>query len=353
MYSGQFWPIFKVFMRVLLIRLSSFGDILQTLPAVEALASHGATVGYLTKPAFSPLVRNNPNISRVLEMDGKGSVWNLWTTALKIHSLNYTHIYDAHNNLRSLILKFFLFTLSVISPKTKYTFLTRSKNRWKRFLFFKLRRPVFKLPFRGAESFITPLAAWNVHAPPKNKKQLFLKPAGTPPQRESHPWPSTPFVTLAPSAAWPNKRWPIEYWKTLVQSIPKVQFVVLGGPEDSFCEDIRAASPENTINLAGQLSLLESCAAVEESMALVSNDTGLLHAADQMNVRNIALIGPTAFGYPYNDGSVILETQLPCKPCSKDGRDPCVNAVYQKCMKEISPNSVTSALQRILGERFG
>lgn len=337
-------------MRVLIIRLSSFGDILQTLPAVDALASSGATVGYLTKPAFSPLLRNNPHVNRVIELDGKGALPQLLSTAWKIHHLNYTHIYDAHNNLRSLILKTLLFLLSLFFRNTKYTFLTRSKNRWKRFLFFKLRRPVFKMPFRGAESFLTPIEQWGIYAKNKNTQHLFLKSPTAEPQLTKTPWPTTAFVALAPSAAWENKRWPVEYWKTLVASLPQYQFVILGGPEDSFCEDIHEASPKNTVNLAGKLTLLESCAAIESAQALVSADTGLLHASDQLNKKNIALIGPTAFGYPYNASSVILETQLYCKPCSKDGRDPCVNPVFQKCMKEISPKTVATHLIQLLGD---
>lgn len=337
-------------MRVLIIRLSSFGDILQTLPAVDALASNGATVGYLTKSAFSPLLRNNPNVNRVIELDGKGTLPQLMTTAWKIHKLNYTHIYDAHNNLRSIIFKTFLFLLSLFFGKTKYIFLTRSKNRWKRFLFFKLRRPVFKMPFRGAESFLTPIERWGISPKNKNTKQLFLKSPSAEAQLTKTLWPSTAFVALAPSAAWENKRWPIEYWKILVTSLPQYQFVILGGPEDSFCEEIHQASPKNTVNLAGKLSLLESCAAVECSQALVSADTGLLHAADQLHKKNIALIGPTAFGYPYNESSIIIETTLYCKPCSKDGRNPCVNPVFQKCMKDISPKTVAATLVQVLGD---
>ena len=66
------------------------------------------------------------------------------------------------------------------------------------------------------------------------------------------------------------------------------------------------------------------------------------------NRLNIGLIGPTAFGYTSQNLSVVLETQLPCKPCSKDGRDPCKNVVFQKCMIEITPEKVAHAAKLLL-----
>lgn len=330
-------------MRVLIIRLSSFGDILQTLPAIDALAANGYSVSYLTKKNFSSLVKHHPKVETVIELHGKGSLLDLWRTARVIHSKKFSHIYDAHNNLRSYILKFFLFVLGLKCGRF-YHFLTRSKNRWKRFLFFKLRRPVFKMPFRGANSFLEPLKKWDISYSKASEKHLYL-----PPTQEIPQLPPLPFVTIAPSAAWATKRWPEKHWIELVRSVPHIHFVILGGPEDLFCNDIHKASPTNSTNLAGSLSLLQSCAAVEASSLLISGDTGLLHAADQLRKKCIALIGPTAFGYPFNDSSVILETELICKPCSKDGRDPCINSIYQKCMVDLSPKMVAATAQKILG----
>lgn len=326
-------------MRVLIIRLSSFGDILQTLPAVDALAATGAEVSYLTKSSFAPLLRHHPRLHEVLELAGKGRIADLWATAKILRSKNFTHVYDAHNNLRSLILIFFLRLLA----GTTFRRITRSKNRWRRFLFFKLRRPVFKMPFRGADSFIEPLKPWGVAFPDRHSQHLFLPESAV-------TLPHQPFIALAPSAAWETKRWPVHYWIQLIAAHPELHFVILGGPEDSFCEDICAASPENTVNLAGKLQLLESCAVVAASAVLISGDTGLLHAADQLNKTSIALIGPTAFGYPFNQSSTVLETQLWCKPCSKDGRSPCINSEYQRCMKEITPQMVSSTLRAQLAQ---
>lgn len=327
-------------MKVLIIRLSSFGDILQTLPAITALHNSGASVSYLTKKNFSSLVRTHPNIHSVLELHGKGSFLDLWSTAREIHQLQFTHIYDAHNNLRSLVLKSLLIIFAIRSLKT-YNFLTRSKQRWQRFLFFKLHKPVFKMPFKGAISFLAPLKRWSISYNPNDQTHLFLP-------LSKNRIPQKPFITLAPSAAWKTKRWPETYWIELIKSCPDQHFVLLGGPEDHFCQRIKDSSPNNTINMAGQLNLIESCHFIKESELLISGDTGLLHAADQLNHPCIALIGPTAFGYPFNKNSTVLEVQLGCKPCSKDGRNPCINKVYQKCLIDVHPKTVRQKIYEIL-----
>ena len=87
-------------------------------------------------------------------------------------------------------------------------------------------------------------------------------------------------VTLVPSANWEMKRWPVAYWKALVALLPEYRFVILAGPKDTFCEEIRSAAPERVINLAGKTSLMESSYIVLRSNLVISADTGFMHAAD-------------------------------------------------------------------------
>ena len=61
------------------------------------------------------------------------------------------------------------------------------------------------------------------------------------------------------------------------------------GTADTFCEELVEVAPERVINLAGKLSLIESCYAVSKANALVSADTGLIHVADILGVKGSLL----------------------------------------------------------------
>ena len=78
-------------------------------------------------------------------------------------------------------------------------------------------------------------------------------------------------------------------------------------------------SPERVENLAGKTTLLESCYLIHRSHIVVSADTGFMHAADLFRIPTLALIGPTAFGFPTGPTAEIFETALSCRPCTKDG----------------------------------
>jgi heptosyltransferase-2 len=130
-------------------------------------------------------------------------------------------------------------------------------------------------------------------------------------------------IALVPSAAWEMKRWPLPLWKKLIELMPEHHFVVLGGKEDHFCEELKLVAPLRVENLAGKLTLVESCALIEGSGLVISADTGLLHVADVLGVKALSLMGPTAFGFTTGKQIVTLEVDLPCRPCTKDGRGNC------------------------------
>lgn len=328
--------------KILIIRLSSFGDIVQALPAAQALKNHfeDSEIHWLVRDDYRELIASHKHVDHLWSFPREKGLSGLFTLFSELKKQNYDYIYDAHNNLRSNIL-INLFRLTHLW-KNKPRIIQRPKSRFKRFLFFKLRRPVFPQPFIGSLSFIEPLNKIGIptQMPPAPNLYIQGRLDFTLPER---------FIALVPSAAWPNKRWPLDHWKDLILNYHEHPYVVLGGPQDHFCQELADLAPERVINLAGKTSLMESCLVIQESMLTISADTGLLHVADQSGVLNLGLIGPTAFGYTAQPQSKILEVELYCKPCSKDGRDPCINKVYQKCMKEITPKMVEDTARRMLG----
>ena len=336
--------------KVLIIRFSSFGDIIQCSSVVELIrqrlgeSSRLNEIHWATRSDFQFLVSLNLGVDKVWSLDKKLGIVGLVKFAFLLRSENFSHIYDAHNNLRSNLLKIFLMT-----RLKRPNILTRSKDRWKRFLLFNLRINKFPKPFRGIESFISPLSNWNIKEIDKSRFVDWTFKSEIEEKIKSIIGDEK-VISLVPSAAWEMKRWPLDHWKNLIKLLPDSQFVVLGGSTDLFCQELADLDPKRVRNLAGKLSLVESCHLIQRSTLVVSADTGLLHAADVLGVKGISLMGPTAFGFTMSNKILNLEVELPCRPCSKDGSGKCSQEVWQRCMVEISPAMVANEVLSLIRE---
>lgn len=339
-------------MKILIIRFSSFGDVLQCLSVAGALKRRfpQAEIHWVTRQEFVPLVETHPAIQKVWAIKRGLSFFGLWRLAGTLRRQNFTHVYDAHNNLRSHVIGWRLkgfFDWRRWTGQVK--FLRRSIYRWRRFLLFRFRINLFSQPFSGQRALLEPLEKWNIPSAAPPTPQLFFHRGEVEHVQDKLPSiKQKKFVALAPSAAFELKRWPVEYWKALIQQMPNTRFALLGGPEDSFVEEIAQVAPDRVINLAGRLSLNESAAVVAMSQALVANDTGLMHVAEQIGKPCIALMGPAPFGFPSRPLTKIMEVPLECRPCSKHGQGPCVNPLFHRCMRDILPTQVVAELRGIL-----
>lgn len=332
--------------RFLIIRFSSFGDVTQSLSIPSAIrqAYPEAEIEWITRKDMAPLLRHHPALHRVWEYDRKTGLSGLWALLKTMSAHPYTHIYDAHNNLRSHLVYWRLGLLR------STRFIRRSQKRWKRFLLFKLHKNTYEMPFSGQRDLLEPLTPWGIAKSLPPPPQIFLDPADEQKaQALLGDWRERPYVALAPSAAYFLKRWPVPHFKQLIEKMPEVSFVLLGGPEDRFIEEIEKVAPTRTLNLAGKASLTVSAALVQKARVLVSNDTGLLHVGEQLGKPTVALMGPAPFGFPSRPSTKIMELDLPCRPCSKHGQGPCVNKVYHQCLVDITPAQVAAEVRAKLG----
>ena len=338
---------------LLVIRFSSIGDILQCMPAIGAFRASfpGAEIHWLTRSDMAPLLTIDPRIDRIWEFDRKDGLSGLLKTAFALRREGFTHIYDAHSNIRSAIVKLALCRPGAGILMGNRRVVTRHKDRLKRLLLFTFRINLFPKPFRGAMSYLEPLKRFKGFAAltkPDAAGVEFRFPSDIV-QRVDElimPLKDRHWICLVPSAAWELKRWPLEYWQRLVTIMPDTRFIVIGGPRDTLGEKIAGCAPERVVNLAG-MSLLESLYIVCSAPYVISGDTGFLHAADLFKKPGQALIGPTAFGFPTNQTMTVTEVTLPCRPCSKDGSGKCRNREWKKCMRDITPEMVQ---ERVEGE---
>jgi ADP-heptose:LPS heptosyltransferase len=326
--------------KILIIRLSSIGDIIHCSGVPRNLKKRfpEAEIHWLVRSDNSELLKFNPQINKIISFNQRDGFLGWIKLSLELRKYPYTHVYDAHNNLRSRIL-----SLLLKAPH----FVRRSKRRLKRFLLFWFKIDTFEKPYISTESYVTPIANWGVLSD-KAGPELFLAPEILKAAKMFFPGIG-PWLAIAPATAWKKKNWPEFRWKELISQIlsqTKFQIIILGGPKDKFCENL-ILDRKRVLSLQGKLSLLESAAMASLCETLIVGDTGLLHMTEALGKNVIGLFGPTPFGHPTRMGSQVLETKLWCKPCSKDGSGPCINPTFQKCMKEITPQAVFESLNKV------
>ena len=173
-----------------------------------------------------------------------------------------------------------------------------------------------------------------------------------------HHAPSS-YIAVAPGARHYTKRWPAGYYATVINRIFKDtgrKTLLVGGPSE--IETVRAildkVDNNAALNLAGEISLLETAAIIKKSSLLISNDSGLMHVGSAMGVPLIAIFGSTVeeFGF-FPEGPKVFVAQnkgLYCRPCSHIGRSNCPKRHF-KCLEEISPEEIIKTAKKFLEEK--
>lgn len=277
-------------------------------------------------------------IDKIWSFDSLKGFFELIKLGSLLRKQKFDLVYDAHSNIRSRILR-----LILLFSFKKYV--KRSKQRYKRFLLFNFRKNLFTKPYKASQSFLAPLYRLKLF---KNLsyESININFDDHISKKVEQCIRFNNYVVIAPSAAWKKKRWPIDKWEEVILKSPNLNFVILGGKEDIFCQKFEEKSPKNVQNLCGEINLIESFYVIKKSKCIVSGDTGMIHMADLLNHPGVLLIGPTAFGETSSPNIKILKSDLSCMPCSKDGSGGCSQDIYQKCMKEISSKQVLALIEQ-------
>ncbi len=181
--------------------------------------------------------------------------------------------------------------------------------------------------------------------------------------RKFHLEPQAYFV-FAPGAEYgPAKRWPISHFASLARSL-RLPIVLLGSGKDSgICEEIlhqtRAETAQSiasglVLNLAGKTSLIEAFSIIAGAKAVVSNDSGLMHVAAALGVRQVALFGSSSPLHtpPRNTLAEVIwlksdpnyQPALNCAPCFER----LCPLGHTRCLVDIQPELVRTRLNALL-----
>lgn len=336
-------------LKILILKPSSLGDVVQALPVLRAIKRHWARsqVYWWIDRNLAPLLADDPDLAGVIPFERRlgatPSNWMaLWEAVRWMRQQRFDLVIDLQCLMRSGI----------------FAWLAKGK------LTIGLDEP--REGARGFYDLIAPRPSFHTHAVAWYLGVLPL--AGVPmtgdfqwlPQRPGvaaglrRKWPVEPgpWLVLQPGARWPNKRWPIEYFAELVRQAAARRndwrFAILGSAEDRpLGEAIAGVVPPRCLDLTGRLSLPEMVEWIRLGAAMVSNDTGPMHVAAALGKPLVALFGPTEPRRtgPYGQPGHVLQATLPCVPCLKPR---CTYAKPIECLRLLSPAAALAALEKRL-----
>ena len=157
---------------ILVVRLSSLGDIVLTVPVYKNLKAQwpGCRITVLVKPQYVPVLEGHPCVDEVIPFEG------LWATLSRIRARKFTHLLDLHATFRSFLLRRF----SGIPNKARYR-----KNALARRLFVAIGWASPALTKHTIDRYLESLSAWGVATPDRSLKLGDWKAApfgGQPPE---------------------------------------------------------------------------------------------------------------------------------------------------------------------------
>ncbi len=311
------------------------GDVLLTTGVLEHWnAARGWRYHVLTKKAFAPVFENNPHVMKVVapaESDLRLPRLAAWFRELSAEYRGWGLI-DLHGMARSRLLG--VLWRGPVLRYPKYALARRlflhSGGRLFRSL---LRASTVPQRYALAADAVAPLAQALL-------PRMYLT-------QEELDWgrdrAAKGCVALHPYAAHRHKAWPVGHWRELTALLERrgIPWLLIGRGEPFYGGDSRDCS--NRTSLRESASLLAACS------VLVSGDSGPMHLASAVGTPVVGLFGPTTreWGFfPSGPRDAVLETDLPCRPCSLHGDCPCPHE--GGCLAGIRPDAVFAALERLL-----
>ncbi len=349
-------------MRVLLIKTSSMGDVIHTLPALTDArrAIPDIEFDWVVEEGFAEIPAWHPAVAQVIPVairrwrknplkTLRSGEWKSFRRRLK--STRYDLIIDAQGLLKS-------------------AFLTRYAQG-----------PVVGLDRTSARE---PLASrfydsgidvpWGQHAV-ERVRQLFATALGYPLPTGMGDYgldceyfnggPVTqPYLLFLHGTTWASKHWPELYWRRLAE-LAREQGLEVRLPWGNAAEKARAeriADSLDGVQVLPPMQLAGIARIIAGARACVAVDTGLGHLAAALNVPGISLFGPTNAGFTgaYGSAQIHLASDFPCAPCMQkrcvytptpaDAREFDLHSEQPLCFTRLSPDRVMTQLEGLLAQ---
>jgi lipopolysaccharide heptosyltransferase II len=335
--------------KILVIRISSMGDVLLTTPLLRQLKNKypNADIDFIVAKEFFEIIQYNPYVNKVFQYVKSMKLYDLIIERLHNLEKKYDLIIDLQANFRSMhiITGFISKVVKVKKYRLKKLFLVHcKKNYYDKIIPIPeiIRQTVDSLGVKddgkGLELWLPEEVGLSQY-PPENKQYSLNENLN---------------IALAPGAYHKTKQWLPERFAELIDYL-KVKFnaniFILGGESDKIiASDIIKKINSIVSDCTGSKSIFNTAKIIDSCDLLITNDTGVMHIAAARRIPIVSIFGSSVkeFGFePFRVNNEIVETELPCRPCSHIGREDCPEHHFN-CMKNIHVIQVVDAIRRVL-----
>jgi heptosyltransferase-1 len=347
----------RSFERILLIKPSSLGDVVHALPVLHGLRRRypEARIDWLIAPPFASLIEHHPDLNNVVVFDRRrfGRIGRSWAATREfLHFLAHLRRarYDLVIDLQGLFRSGFMSWAS--RAQMRIGFREARECAW-----------VFYNQY-------IPALGENAHAVDRNYQAArilgfadvpvgFELAIGEAVRQEAdglleqaRQSADRPLITLAPGARWETKRWPVDKFAQLINSIQSsldTDWVLIGSPDEADIGDRIARSCEAPpTNLIGGTTLPQMVAIVARSQVIICHDSAVMHVAVALRKPLVCLTGPTnpRRTGPYQRPEDVIMLEIECSPCRYRRLTQCPHG--HRCMEDLSADTVVDAVRRRL-----
>ena len=336
-------------MKILILKPSSLGDVIQALPVLRLLKLHWpeSRIHWWIDSGLAPLLEGDPDLAGVVRFERRRwaspRYWpEMWRSIRWLREQAFDLVIDLQGLARS----------------AAFAWLANGK------LLAGLDEP--REGARGLYRVIARRGSFHTHA--VDWYLSVLKELNVPvhhnftwlPERPDvaaavkQKWQpgSARWIAIQPGARWLNKRWPVEHYAELARQLAArtdLHLAILGGNDDREAgAAIARAVPQRCQDFTGKLSLPEMVEWIRLSALMISNDTGPMHVAAALGTPLVALFGPTEPRRtgPYGQLQDVLQLNAPpCIPCLKPY---CTWSKPMECLHAIPPEAVLARVEKRL-----
>ena len=339
---------------LLIIKPSSFGDIIHALPVVSALRTvlPDARISWLVKSEWAELLEGHPDLHEVISVDFCVRSWRSLIATVRARA------FDCVVDLQGLFRSGLIARLSGAPVRVGfaggregspwlYTHRIRLPNdrntHWRLLDMHAVDRNLAMAALFGASTDAPRFILPRLENDQAVINRLFAE-AGVAPHDQ--------LIAIAPTSRQTIKRWPVGRFVKAAAALAKhknMKIVLLGSPDDrSIVRPFSMALGPALVNLVGKTRIRQLSLIFDRVRLLIANDSGPIHVAAACRVPVLACFGPTnpkATG-PYGAGHVtMVSSTTACRPC---GLRQCHNAYYLECLDSIAVEDVVGRAKRML-----